>query len=71
MQPGDGALVSSGSGRINADTLRSMIILDDLLKLGTEIVLYYTDCGLVGTSDKPIRVTMRDRTPEKAQEIGG
>lgn len=71
LQPGDAVLISNAGGRVNADALRSIIILDDLLVVGTVIVVHHTDCGLVHTSDESIRARLKGRAPEKAQEIEG
>lgn len=56
---------------MNADALRSLIVLDDLLVVGTVIVVHHTDCGLVHTSDDSIRAKLKKRVPEKAKEIDG
>ena len=54
---------------MNADVLRSLIVLDDLLVVGTVIVVHHTDCGLVHSSDESIRAKLKERAPEKAKEI--
>lgn len=71
LQPGDAVLISNAGGRVNADVLRSLIVLDDLLVVGTVIVVHHTDCGLLHTSDESIRAKLKKRAPEKASEIDG
>lgn len=56
---------------MNPDVLRSLIVLDDLLVVGTVIVVRHTDCGLLHTSDGSIRAQLEERVPEKANEIDG
>lgn len=43
LQPGDAVIISNAGGRVNADVLRSLIVLDDLLVVGTVIVVHHTD----------------------------
>ena len=69
LQPGDAVLISNAGGRVNADVLRSLIVLDDLLVVGTIIVVHHTDCGLLHTSDESIRAKLKERAPEKGHEI--
>ena len=69
LQPRDAIIISNAGGRVNGDALRSLIILDDLLVVGTVIVVHHTDCGLVHTSDESIRAKLKERAPEKASEI--
>ncbi len=69
LQPGDAVLISNAGGRVNADALRSVIVLDDLLMVGTVIVVHHTDCGLVHASNESIRAKLKERAPENAKEI--
>ena len=69
LQPGDAVLISNAGGRVTADSLRSLIVLDGLLVVGTVIVVHHTDCGMVHTSDESIRARLKARAPEKAKEI--
>ena len=71
LQPGDAVIISNAGGRVNADALRSVIVLDDLLKVGTVIVVHHTDCGAMHTSNESIRARLKERAPEKAGEIDG
>ena len=71
LQPGEAVLLKNAGGRVNGDALRSLIVLDSLLRVGTVIVVHHTDCGLTHTSDESIRARLKDRAPEKAQEIDG
>ena len=56
---------------MNADVLRSLIVLDDLLVVGTVFVVHHTDCGLLHTSDESIRAKLKESAPEKGHEIDG
>ena len=69
LQPEDAVLISNAGGRINADALRSITILDNLLKVATVIVVHHTDCGLMHTSNESIRARLKQRAPERAGEI--
>ena len=69
LQPGDAVVISNAGGRVNADALRSIIVLDDLLKVGTVVVVHHTDCGLMHTSNESIRARLKARAPERAEEI--
>ena len=54
---------------MDPDVLRSLIVLDDLLVVGTVIVVHHTDCGVLHTSDESIRAKLKERAPEKAVAI--
>ena len=71
FSPGDAVLISNAGGCVNADALRSVIVLDDLLKVGTVIVVHHTDCGVSHTSNESIRAKLKARAPQQAQEIDG
>lgn len=71
LQPGDALVIGNAGGRVNPDVLRSLIVLDDLLVVGTVIVVHHTDCGVLHTGDESIRAKLKERAPEKAKEIDG
>lgn len=52
LQPEDTVLIS------NADALRSLIVLDDLLRVNRVTKVHHTDCGLIHTSNELIRAKL-------------
>ena len=70
-QPGDAILISNAGGRVNSDSLCSIIVLDDPLKVGTAIVIQHTDCGLMHTNTESIPARLMERAPERALGIEG
>lgn len=75
LQPGDAVIMANAGGRINDDTLKSIIGLDQLTAakggVTTIVVAHHTDCGLTHITDEEIKTKLKKRAPEKARDIEG
>lgn len=71
LRPGDANIISNAGGRVDADTIRSLIVLDSIAGVGTVIVVHHTDCGLTHVSDEELRMMLEEKAPQCTELIEG
>lgn len=62
-------MLANAGGRIDADTLRTLIVLDNVIGIKTVMVVHHTDCGLTHITDEKIRMQLKEKNPEMEGEV--
>ncbi|KUL90752.1 hypothetical protein ZTR_00043 [Talaromyces verruculosus] len=70
IAPGDlqASFIRVAGGRA-IDALRSLIVLDGMLKISTVVVIHHTDCGLTHQTNEAIRDRIKLLAPYHASKI--
>ena len=68
-EPGEAFVLANAGGRVDNDTLRTLIVLDNVIGIKTVMIVHHTDCGLTHVTDEKIRTQLKERNPENAGEV--
>lgn len=64
------ALVARNAGGHVRRAIPDILALDSLVNLQNLFVIHHTDCGTTHFQDNKIQAILKDRVPEKAEDIG-
>jgi carbonic anhydrase len=65
---GEMGVIRNAGGRA-MDAIRSLVVLDTLVKIGTVIVVHHTDCGQTHVLDQEVKDGIISRHPELASDV--
>ncbi|KAG8530959.1 uncharacterized protein KY384_004316 [Bacidia gigantensis] len=67
--PTESFILSNAGGRVDADTLRSLMVLDNVKGIKSVMVIHHTDCGLTHATDASLKEKLKKTVPELEAEI--
>ena len=62
LKPGDAHIIRNAGGIVTDDTIRSLVLSQQLLGTREVILIHHTDCGLHGRTDEEIATTVEKST---------
>jgi carbonic anhydrase len=68
LQPGDAKIIRNAGARITPDSLRSLVLAANFLKVTRVCVVQHTDCALARRSDEEFRAGITANTGESADD---
>ena len=69
LQLGDAHIIRNAGGRVTEDTIRSLVISQQLLGTREIIVLHHTDCGLHGQTKDKLAATLEPALGHVVEQI--
>lgn len=62
LKPGDAHIIRNAGGIVTDDTIRSLVLSQQLLSTREIVLIHHTDCGLYGRTDEEIADTVEAAT---------